>query len=56
MKKYTVKLTKDEYEALLELPSKGKHNSQKALNALSLLIVIKIGNVNHPTNEEIPRI
>jgi hypothetical protein len=37
---YTVKLTEDEHEALCELASKGKHNSQKILNALILLIVI----------------
>ena len=30
-------LTKDEREALCELTSKGKHNSQQILNALLLL-------------------
>ena len=37
MKKYTVTLTKDEREALDALTSKGKHKSQKILNALILL-------------------
>jgi hypothetical protein len=34
---YTVTLTKDEREALYELTSKGKHNSQQILNTLILL-------------------
>ena len=37
MKKYTVTLTKDEREHLNTLISKGKHRSQKILNALILL-------------------
>jgi hypothetical protein len=37
MKKYTVTLTKDERESLDTLTSKGKHKSQKILNALILL-------------------
>ncbi len=37
MKKYIVTLTKDEREALGALTSKGKHRSQKILNALILL-------------------
>lgn len=37
MAKYTVTLTKDEREALGALTSKGKHKSQKILNALILL-------------------
>ena len=37
MKKYIVTLTKDEREALVALTSKGKHKSQKILNALILL-------------------
>ncbi len=37
MKKYTVTLTKDERETLGSLISKGKHKSQKILNALILL-------------------
>ena len=53
---YTVTLTKDEREALCELTSKGKHNSQQILNALILLNCDKSEwNVNHSTNEEISR-
>ncbi len=37
MKKYTVTLAKDERETLGALTSKGKHKSQKILNALNLL-------------------
>ncbi len=37
MKKYIVTLTKDERETLSALTSKGKHKSQKFLNALILL-------------------
>lgn len=37
MKKYIVTLTKDERRELIELISKGKHRSQKILNALILL-------------------
>jgi len=37
MKKYIVTLTKDERETLVALTSKGKHKSQKILNALILL-------------------
>jgi transposase len=37
MKKYIVTLTEDEREALGVLTSKGKHKSQKILNALILL-------------------
>ena len=37
MNRYTVTLAKDEREALCELTSKDKHNSQKILNALILL-------------------
>ncbi len=37
MKKHIVTLTEDEREALGALTSKGKHNSQKILNALILL-------------------
>ena len=54
---YTVILTKDEREALCELTSKGKHNSQQILNALILLNCDKSEwNVNHSTNEEISRV
>ncbi len=57
MNRYTVTLTKDEREALCELTSKGKHSSQKILNALILLNCDKSEwNVNHSTNEEISRI
>lgn len=37
MKKYTVTLTKDEREELSAITQKGKHRSQKVLNALILL-------------------
>ena len=37
MKKYIVTLTNDERRELIELTSKGKHRSQKILNALILL-------------------
>ena len=54
---YTVTLTKDEREALCELTSKGKHNSQQILNALILLNCDKSEwNVNYSTNEEISRV
>ena len=54
MTRYTVTLTKAERESLCELTSKGKHNSQKILNALILLNCDKGEfNVNHSTNEDI---
>ena len=57
MNLYTVTLTEDEREALYEITSKGKHNSQKVLNALILLNCDKGElNVNHSTNEEISRV
>ena len=37
MKKYIVKLTKEEREELTEITQNGKHRSQKVLNALILL-------------------
>jgi hypothetical protein len=37
MKKYIVKLSKDEREDLRAITSKGKHKSQKILNAQILL-------------------
>jgi flagellar biosynthesis component FlhA len=37
MKKYIVTLTEEERKSLTELISKGKHRSQKVLNALTLL-------------------
>jgi transposase len=57
MNRYTLTLTEDEREALCDLTSKGKHNSQQILNALILLNCDKSEfNVNHSTNEEISRI
>ena len=57
MNRYTVTLTEDERETLHELTSKGKHNSQKILNALILLSCDKSEfNANHSTNEEISSI
>lgn len=37
MKKYIVTLTEEERDSLTEMTSKGKHRSQKVLNALTLL-------------------
>jgi len=37
MKKYTVTLTEEERNYLTEMTSKGRHRSQKVLNALTLL-------------------
>ena len=37
MRKYVVTLTKDEHDELTTLTSKGRHKSQKILNALILL-------------------
>jgi transposase len=57
MIRYTVILTEDEHRSLLELASKGKHNSQQILNALILLNCDKSEwNINHSTNEEISRV
>ena len=57
MNRYTVTLTEDEREALCELASKGKHNSQQILNALILLNCDKSEwNISHSTNEEISRV
>lgn len=54
---YTVTLTEAEREALYDLSSKGKHDSQQILNALILLNCDKgEWNVNHSTNEEISRV
>ena len=57
MSKYIVTLTKDEREVLNALTSKGKHRSQKILNALILLGCDK-GDYqeNHSTNEDMSRI
>lgn len=57
MNRYTVTLTKDERDTLCKLTSKGKHNSQKILNALILLNCDKgEWNVNHSINEDISRV
>ena len=57
MKKYIVTLTKDERETLGQLTSKGKHRSQKILNAL-ILLGCDEGKyqIKRSTNEEISRI
>ena len=57
MKKYIVTLTKNERETLDVLTSKGKHRSQKILNAL-ILLGCDEGDyqVKRSTNEEISRI
>jgi len=54
MKKYAVALTKDEREQLRKLITKGKHSSQKILNALILLGCDEGEHQErHLTNEEI---
>ena len=57
MKKYIVTLTKDERETLSALTSKGKHKSQKILNAL-ILLGCDEGEyqTKRSTNDEIARI
>jgi len=57
MKKYIVTLTKDEREDINTMISKGKHRSQKILNAL-ILLGCDEGKYqgNRSTNEEISRI
>jgi transposase len=57
MKKYIVTLTKDEREVLGNLASKGKHKSQKILNAL-ILLDCDVGafQESRSTNEEIARV
>ncbi len=57
MKKYIVTLTKDERETLRTLTSKGKHKSQKILNAL-ILLGCDEGEykIKRSTNEEISQI
>ena len=57
MKKYIVTLTKDERETLRALTSKGKHKSQKILNAL-ILLGCDEGEyqIKRSTNEEIAHI
>lgn len=57
MKKYVVTLTKDERDELTALTSKGKHKSQKVLNALILLSCDRGDFQNqHSKNEEIARV
>jgi len=57
MKKYIVTLSKDERENLIALTSKGKHRSQKVLNALILLGCDEGEHqVKRSTNEEIARV
>jgi len=57
MKKYMVTLTRDEREVLGNLVSKGKHRSQKILNAL-ILLDCDTGEfqTSRSTNEEIARV
>ena len=57
MKKYIVTLTEDERDALGVLASKGKHKSQKFLNALTLL-GCDVGEyqMKRSTNEGIARV
>ena len=57
MKKYTVTLTEDEREDLGKLASRGKHKSQKILNALILLgCDMSEYQTKRSTNEEIARV
>ena len=57
MKKYIVTLTEDEREALGVLASKGRHKSQKILNALILLRCDEGGyRKKRSTNEEMARV
>lgn len=57
MKKFTVTLTKEERSFLTELTSKGKHRSQRILNALMLLACDEGENQNSRSkNEEIARV
>lgn len=57
MKKYIVTLTKEERDELTALTSKGKHKSQKILNALILLNCDRGEFQKHPSkNEDIARV
>jgi len=57
MKKYIITLSQGERNLLTELTSKGKHRSQKILNALTLLACDKGDYQNKlSTNEEIARV
>ena len=55
MKKYIVTLTKDEQKVLSILTSKGKHRSQKILNAL-ILLGCDESQKKHLINKEIARV
>jgi hypothetical protein len=57
MKKYIVTLTREERESLKKISSKGKHRSQKILNAL-ILLGCDEGDYqeNRSINEEISRV
>ena len=57
MKKYTVTLTQEERDDLKKIASKGKHKSQKVINALILLGCDR-GEFQEKrsTNEEISRV
>jgi transposase len=57
MKKYIVTLTEDEREVLGKLTSKGKHKSQRILNAL-ILLGCDVGDfqTKRSTNEEMARV
>ena len=57
MKKYTVTLTENERNDLKKIRSKGKHKSQKVINAL-ILLGCDTGEFqeNRSTNEEISRV
>ncbi len=57
MKKFTVTLTKDEHAELKKISSRGKHRSQKVLNAL-ILLGCDEGKYQdkRSTNEEISRV
>jgi hypothetical protein len=57
MKKYTVTLTQDERNDLKKIASKGKHKSQKIINAL-ILLGCDTGEFQEKrsTNEEISRV
>ena len=57
MKKFIVTLTEEERNLLTELTSKGKHRSQKILNALILLACDEGGHqLKRSKNEEISRV
>lgn len=57
MKKYTITLTKDERDNLKKIKSKGRHKSQKLINAL-ILLGCDEGKYQEKksTNEEISRV